>query len=325
MKKTIKKIILFDTSIATGNKGDEIIMRSINKELRWLFDSNDTMRLPTHLVCFPLIQQISWRSKYVRDADLKFVSGTDLLKTNMLWPVNQWNIHLITCKPHIRSILLGVGNSENSKGMNAYTKALYHKVLDKEYYHSVRDEETKKMVEELGFKVINTGCPTLWSMTPDFCSSIPRKKTTKVLFTLPEKNINPQEDQELINIVNRNYEKIMFWPQAVADLSYLKRLSGTDNFIIIPPSINELDRVLSQGNLDYVGTRLHCGIFALQHKVRSIIISVDHRSMNIDRNNNIGCIPRENLSQIEERINSEFSTEIHIDTDAIEKWKSQFV
>lgn len=320
----MKSIILFDPGIATGNKGDEIIMRSVYHELGGIFDKNDTMRLPTHLVCFPLIQQISWRSKYVRDADYKFVIGTDLLKTNMLRPVNQWNIHLLTCKPHQGSILLGVGHSPNSKTINAYTRMLYRKVLNPKFYHSVRDEKTKIIVERLGLKAINTGCPTLWSMTPEHCKKIPQDKASTVLFTLPEININPDEDQKLIDVVNRNYEKVYFWPQAVNDLKYLKTLKNTKDFVIVPPSVSELDKCLCMSDLDYVGTRLHCGIFAMQHRVRSIIISVDHRSKDIDTNNNIGCIDRKDVKTIENRINSSFITDIKIDFKAIERWKTQF-
>ena len=320
----MKSIILFDPGIATGNKGDEIIMRSVYHELGDLFEKNDTMRLPTHLVCFPLIQQISWRSKYVRDADYKFVIGTDLLKTNMFRPVNQWNVHLLTYKPHQESILLGVGHSPNSETINVYTRMLYRKILNHNYYHSVRDEETKHMVESLGLKAINTGCPTLWMMTPEHCARIPKDKGDSVLFTLPEINVNPEEDQKLIDMVNRNYEKVFFWPQAVNDLKYLNTLKNTEKFVIVPPSVSELDEFLRLPNLDYVGTRLHCGIFAMQHKVRSIIISVDHRSMDIDKNNNIGCIERNNIEEIENRINTSFATEIKVDFEAIKRWKGQF-
>lgn len=43
---------------------------------------------------------------------------------------------------------------------------MWKKILIKEnLYHSVRDSESVKILNDLGFKnVINTGCPTIWKL-----------------------------------------------------------------------------------------------------------------------------------------------------------------
>ncbi|MEI3046520.1 MAG: polysaccharide pyruvyl transferase family protein [Romboutsia timonensis] len=63
---------------------------------------------------------------------------------------------------------------------------MYSKILSKNYIHSVRDERTKRFVEELGYKAINTGCPTMWKFNDEFCKEVPTKKSDKVIFTLTD-------------------------------------------------------------------------------------------------------------------------------------------
>ena len=55
----MKRIILFDTSIATQNKGDEIIMESVRRELEPVLKGNFVYNFPTHLVSFPFGHQFT--------------------------------------------------------------------------------------------------------------------------------------------------------------------------------------------------------------------------------------------------------------------------
>ena len=64
------------------------------------------------------------------------------------------------------------------------------------------------------------------------------------------------------------------------------------NVIIIPRDLEAYERRLIQGNVDYVGTRLHAGIFALNHKVRSIIVAVDNRAIEIAKDTNLPIVRR---------------------------------
>ena len=76
---------------------------------------------------------------------------------------------------------------------------------------------------------------------------------------------------------------------------------------------------------DYVGTRLHAGIFAMQNHVRSLIIVIDNRARDIKDNYNINAIERVNISKkLEKYINSEFPTVININEKNIKEWKNQF-
>ena len=52
--------------------------------------------------------------------------------------------------------------------------------------------------------VLNTGCPTMWRLTPEYCATIPTQKAKNVVFTLSgqPKYQNMKCDQQLIDITN---------------------------------------------------------------------------------------------------------------------------
>lgn len=77
-------------------------------------------------------------------------------------------------------------------------------------------------------------------------------------------------------------------------------------------------------DVEYVGTRLHAGMYAMQHKKRSIIIAIDHRVRDMNTVYAINIIERENIYDLEKKINSCFVTDINLNEDNIRKWKSQF-
>jgi len=322
----VKTIILLDTSIGTTNKGDDIIMNSTREGLEEILKNNYVICFPTHTVCFTWFQaHFWWKAKFVEQADYKFVCGTNLLAKNMRYPINDWNINILNCKPLRNTILVGVGNSLLNKSSNLYTRMLYNRVLSKDYVHSTRDDETRLMLQQLGYKAITTGCPTLWSLTPILCSEIPVHKSENVVIAITGSKRDVVQDQKMIDICQRNYKKIYLWLQTVHDLGYLRTLSNTHNIQIISPDLEEYGKLLQSMDIDYVGTRLHGGIFAMQYRKRAIIISIDNRARNINKVNCLNCIERENIDQLETMINSEFETRIKVDYEKINEWKSQFI
>jgi polysaccharide pyruvyl transferase WcaK-like protein len=75
--------------------------------------------------------------------------------------------------------------------------------------------------------------------------------------------------------------------------------------------------------LDYIGTRLHGGIRALQHKRRSIIIAIDSRAKSFKNDFNLPVIDKDNLNQLSKMINSNFKTEIILKKDRINEFKTK--
>ena len=197
--------------------------------------------------------------------------------------------------------------------------------MSKEYIHSVRDENTKIFLEKLGFTAINTGCCTLWDLTSQHCKDIPKIKSDTVVFTLTDYSKNIEKDQQLIDILKKKYKKIYFWPQGLEDYDYFKSLDNINNIKMLGPSLEEYETFLKNNDCDYVGTRLHGGIKALQLKKRSIIISIDNRARNMGRDYNLVCIERNDIYNLNNLIDSEIETNITLDFEKINQWKSQFI
>ena len=145
-----------------------------------------------------------------------------------------------------------------------------------------------------------------------------------MVFTLTYSPNIDERDQELINILCNNYKHVYFWPQGYMDLNYLSRFTGINSINILQASKDAYDEYLSNNDSDYVGTRLHGGIYAMRHKRRAIIISIDERARAINEKNHLNCIEKNDIHNLQGMINSSFSTSVVMDYDAINDWKSQF-
>lgn len=321
-------LIMFDPSVGSFNLGDNIISKSVNYEMRSIFENYFCFRFSTHLPNYELWQMNKRNERYVivRNADLKFICGTNIISANLLNPWPNFNLNCFNKKIFRNSVLVAAGSvGALSSKINSYTKSLYKYILSDDFVHSTRDEKTKKFIESLGKKAVNTGCATMWRLTDEFCRIIPCKKSESVVFTLTNDQSDIKYDAKLIELLKRNYRKVYFCPQSAGDIKYFNSLKTSKNDIeILPPDIDCISDFYENNNVDYVGTRLHGGIFAMQNRKRSIILSVDNRAEDISSTYNINCIKRENLDELENKINSDFPTEVHIDCDKISEWKAQF-
>ena len=327
----MKNIALMNTSIFSFNKGDNIIMESAKEQLKEILEGNFVLEFPTHTPVFRVREMIRifGKKNIIRDRleriDYKFVCGTNLLSKTMLSRFNSWNLTLAESKYLKGCIFLGVGASEQMGKFDKYTKKLLKNALSNEYIHSVRDEEAKKMLEDIGIKAINTGCPSLWNLNKEHCKKIKSNKSKNVIFTLTDYKKDLELDQKLINILNRNYENVFFWIQGFDDYKYLMNFKNIEKIKLIGPSVEEYDKFLVENDCDFVGTRLHAGIKAMQRYRRAIIIIVDNRARSMKRDYNLNCIERDNIDeQLETYINEDFKTDIHLNISNIEKWKNQF-
>lgn len=314
----MNRVTIFDTSICTENVGDEIIMDCVNSQLMDMFKRTMFLRVPTH----EKITKISYMR--MKKTKLGFVGGTNLLASNMRYPINQWNIHIWNTKHLNDVILMGVGSQNYGDKINLYTKYLYRKALSSNYIHSVRDSYTETILRKMGINnVINTGCPTLWSLTEDHCNNIPTKKSKNVICTFTDYNKDYNRDKQLSEILFKNYDNVYCWIQGSSDYEYIKSIS--DKFILVDPHLEEYDKILASDiDLDYVGTRLHAGIRAMQKGRRSIILSIDNRAREMGKDYNLNVIERHDIEMLDEYINKEFTTNVKLKLENINKWKNQF-
>lgn len=326
----MKQIALMDTSVMSFNIGDQIIMESIHNELSSILKDSFIVNMPTHSPLFHF-WEFSLRGKdslriNLNNLDLKFVCGTNLLEKNMKKRKNLWNIHMLDSNYIKDFILVGVGSGPLDTSLNNYTRRLYKRILSSQYTHSTRDENTKILLEKLGLKAINTGCPTLWQLTKKHCSMIPTQKSDTVVFTLTDYMENIKKDEIFINILKKNYNNLYYWVQGSKDLDYLQKLNiNISEINIISPSLKSYNYFLENNICDYVGTRLHAGIKAMQKKKRAIIIGVDNRARDMHITCNLNYIERNRIDFLDNMINSEFETKININFPNIELFLKQFI
>jgi polysaccharide pyruvyl transferase WcaK-like protein len=319
-------IAIYDTYCGSLNSGDAIIMDAISQHLDLLFPYLHKVSYPTH---YPLSLKAI---RKIKKSNICFVGGTNLLtsQVHLRSKKNQWSIgHLgaIFIKQH--SVLLGCGWKNYQNLHDLKSKIFYKTILSKKYFHSVRDNYSKKKMKELGFlNVINTGCPTLWNLTPSHCNTIPKTKAKNVVFTLTDYRKNPELDKKFIHIISSLYDKVYFWAQGANDLEYLHHLTlnkPQKTITLLGPSLPQYDHfLLNTKDIDYVGTRLHAGIRAMQSQHRSIIIGIDNRAIEKKIDFNLVVVDRENIGQLSKTITAPFKTEIKLPTTEIESWKAQF-
>lgn len=323
-------ILILDTSVASYNKGDDIIMECTRKELAPLLNTAFEISLPTHVSPFHCYQV--WRnSLYVQkitNCTHKFVGGSNLLVPDLLTHFPQWNINLFNYQPMKGCVLVGVGVGAEAEGkVRPYTKYIYRHLLSQAFFHSVRDERSKQYLERLGLKAINTGCVSMWMLTPEFCSTIPSEKANTVVFTI---TASPQSQmrknyQLILDTLHRNYSEVYFWPQGIDDYSQFLSLDNVESVQVLPANTQAFDSFLTHHRTDYVGTRLHGGIYAMRHRRRSIIISIDERARCINEKNHLVCLDCNQLYDLNELVNSSLITNVQMDFDSIDRWKRQFM
>lgn len=312
-------IALLNPSIASENTGDTIIIDAVMLELGDLFKDEHFVNIPTQ-------DRIGAFSKAVAArANHRLVGGTNLLSSHML-KFKQWKINFLDTLQLNDVTLMGVGWWQYQGKPDIYTAAVLRRVLSGEALHSVRDEYTKQKLQSIGIdNVINTGCPTMWRLTPQHCAQIPTGKADSVVLTLTDYKASPSVDRKLIEVLKSFYKKVYFWPQGSGDLRYINEL-GVEGMEIIPATLTAYNSLLDgDGTIDFVGTRLHGGVRALQKFRRSLILAVDNRSIEISKDTGLPVIGREAYDKLEQWILGVEPTSINMDLTAIQQWKQQYM
>lgn len=322
----MKKVLLYDPSISTLNIGDEIICNSAKNELSSILDDAFVVNVSTHL-------PISYNyAKLLSNAnfDYKFVLGTNLLMGNLFKRFKQWDINFSNASLLGPCILMGAGWWQYNNDPNFCTRKLYQKILSHDALHSVRDDYTACQLEKCGFKnVIVTSCPTMWGFTPEFLSRIKKTKSNNVCTTITDYCKDVNADKKMLSILTSNYNVVYLWLQGIGDFEYYNAIKNNiimnEKIQLLSPTVDAWDRVLSIPDIDYVGTRLHAGIRALQHKKRTIIIAVDNRALEKKKSFNLTVVKRSEIDMLDDLINSEFSTLINLPLFEINKWKESLI
>ncbi|MEZ5692239.1 MAG: polysaccharide pyruvyl transferase family protein [Rickettsiales bacterium] len=314
----MRNITLFDTSISSDNLGDGIIMDAVRRHLKEIYPPDNFVSVPTHI---PLT---SAQRGSIKNNDMAFVGGTNLLCAYWLLKP-QWKIGIIEALTLPNPILMGVGWRFYQRPTDIATKIFLRKLLSKKYIHSVRDSYTEERLKKINIhNVINTACPTMWQLTPEHCDSIPTERSASVMTTVTAYHHNPELDRKWLEVLTNNYEKVYLWPQMSGDDEYVKNMNLGDKIEILEPSLAAYDNALETLDVDFLGTRLHGGIRAMQNKRRTLIIEVDNRAAEIARDTGLPTVKRDDTQKMLSWINGEVTTKLTLPWENINRWKSQF-
>ena len=304
--------VLLDTSMESDNCGDGIIMENCLLQLSGCIDISDFVHIPTH-------------QAPAKASSAKILCGTNLLSGHMrtygLWKLGS------EVAPYRNTILMGVGFDSKDATFDRYTKRLMHTILRKDGFHSVRDSFSERKLRSMGIQnVVNTGCPTMWNLTLEHCTTIPTVKASNVVCTVTDYSKDTQNDKFMLDILLESYNKVYLWLQGREDLAYIHELGYENKLILIDSTLEAYDAVLKQADLDYVGTRLHAGIRALSKGHRSLIISIDNRAECISVDTGLPILRREDIQiALRDRLNSQIKTEIRLPWKNIQMFKESLI
>lgn len=142
-------------------------------------------------------------------------------------------------------------------------------MLHKDFVHSVRDSFTEQRLKSIGVEnIYNTSCPTMWGLNEEHCKKIPTERSESVITTITDYDRNPKKDMFLLDALSKNYKNVYLWFQGKYDKQYFNTLFVSKNIRIID-TLEQFHELLTNENVEYIGTRLHAGIEALNYGRRS--------------------------------------------------------
>ncbi|NJE30326.1 polysaccharide pyruvyl transferase family protein [Thermococcus sp. 18S1] len=340
LNNNIPYIINFAPHAGTMNLGDYIIWDSIKSILTDLLKHENVMVLN-----FSSHQPLSWyhkmllkRLKKEKIPYIILLSGANPFHPyySPVSSLNQWAVGITDIQNLKNKVLLfGTGTiiappSIKRHILSLYALKFWKLVMTKEFVHEVRDDESIELAHKIGiYNVVNLGCPTLWKLTKKFVGKIPTTKSNSVVTTITANKKDPERDKLMLKILLKNYEEVYLWPQGTEDIIYINKTivplcPECVKIKILPPTLWAYDQLLSKTNIDYIGTRVHGGIRALQHKRRSIIVSVDHRASSFSKSFGIYSINRDEIAGLDDVINSKIKVRIQIPEKRIKKYLEEF-
>jgi polysaccharide pyruvyl transferase WcaK-like protein len=322
--KAVKMITILDPGIENSNRdpssnlGDLIIQESVQREICGLFEGMKILNLSTHSCIEPE------GFKAIRDSLFVFVGGTNLLSSNMR-QYRQWKISFVDAFRVRKAILFGVGWWQYQERPDLYTEILLRSALSNQLLHSVRDSYTQENLKHAGIQnVINTGCPTMWPLANIKPEDFPQNQAESALLMLTDYNKKSELDKQLIELLLSKYETVYFWPQGRGDLQYIVDLDLPVK--MLEHSLKSLqDFLKSNINFDYIGTRLHGGIYCLRAGRRALILEIDNRAKEIARDTHLPTVKRDDFRYINQWIEYGRIPRIKVNTDSINHWRKQFL
>ena len=318
----LSSICLLDTSITSKNMGDHIIVDSIRRILEDNFPETIFINIATHDYLSPEAYKI------IASCDISIVCGTNLLCGN-LETYKQWKIQSKDFLMLRNVVLMGVGWWQYQETISQYSSTFYNLCLSNSTIHSVRDQYTLEMLKKAcpNKLVVNTACPTMWTLSKKHTEQInnaAKINASCCVTTITDYKADPERDVEMINHLFKCYDNVFVWIQGSGDLDYLKKLEPRfeKNLQYISPTLSAYDYFLrDQKRVDFIGTRLHAGIRALQWGHPATIVEVDNRAQEISKDTGLPTWPRkDDFAQLITKHRSNYYIKLRLPVNNMTTW-----
>lgn len=299
-----------DPSIDSTNAGDIIIAQAVESQLRQRLNITELLRLPT---------QRGWTKEErssAKECDLFIVGGTNLLSSHPA-RYRQWRFGLRDAV-HLRGkcVLFGVGWWQYQAPPDAWARRLYGALLHPSLEQGVRDSYSVSQLRTVTHRVRNISCPTLWAAQRT--GRTQSRFSDVIVTTLTDYSRDHHADAEMLQVLERRANQLMVWPQGEEDRQYISEL-GFARYCI-GPGLASLAQALSGGGVEYVGTRLHGGVRALQLGIPSAIIAVDNRAIEIGSDTGLWVLPREEVDDLDMFLDTRDTWQLTLPDESIEAW-----
>ncbi len=273
--------IVIDITISDTNVGNRVIMEGAIQAIKHIWPETSLVRIPFRDVLSRTTRNL------VRGADIALLCGGNVLTTRP-WLCRPWpGSWCDTASLRGKVVTLGVSFvrwralARLCDDMGWLARILYGSVLSPAYFHSVRSAHAATVLTRNGWNALVTGCPSMWALHETHVRAIRTEKGNRALCTLTFYAANLERDAALLRALKSEYDVVYFWPQQPQDLVYFSGLPSEcrNGVQVLREGLEEFDSFLeTHCDADYVGTRLHAGIRALQRRRRAVIIAVDERA-----------------------------------------------
>lgn len=261
-----KAIAVADTSIASDNLGDQVIMMALERELRPVLADRATLVVPTH-------SPLGYRGRRILDAvDICLVGGTNLLPARP-GPRQLWRLPPQPSRRR-KFVLVGCGFDRTpTRSAAAYLRSVLHPNA----VHSCRDAITQQYLLGMGMRAELTGCVTTWSTSNDAITSAERRQLSSSAVLITNSSLRSSAAEEnILNAASETYDSVSVWLQAPRDLTQLDhpRLRAAP---VVSGGPSSLVDHLRRTGADVVTTRLHAALLSQRTGARSTLFALDDR------------------------------------------------
>jgi len=309
-------IAYVDPGAKTTNLGDLVISQSVKRNL-----IDPVAEAGDEVVMVPLHGNLSDHERTViRSAREVLVCGTNLLSDHAYfrspWHWSRDDISLASGK----LTMFGVGWWQYQRAGIDFVTARWMRSLASDKPWAVRDEYSAQRLQRAGVDAIHLSCPTLWGIQHQ---TIPQAGES-VVVTLTDYNQDPLADQRLIDLVERSFDRVSFWPQGPGDEAYLRSLRPGAN--VLEPTLQAFDEaMLGAESVSYIGLRLHAGIRAMQLGRPSLPLSIDNRAREISRSVGLVAPSRHDVRALEQALREGGRRALSLPEKSIEAWRERWL